>query len=69
MILSLAQQRKLGDVYLDIGKGLILASFAGPVLSSALSFIIVSRSFFAGVILIYFGLLLSDSKQKHQEVL
>lgn len=59
MIFTQHQQNKLGDVYLDIGKGLILASFAAPVIYTSFTFLVVLRSFIAGIVIIYVGLLLS----------
>lgn len=57
LMLKLTNQQieKLSDLFMDLGKGLILASFTAPILTS-IDFVIFLKLSFGGILCVYFSL-------------
>ena len=60
MIITLnsAQILKISDLFMDLAKGLLLASFVAPSISSFVTLLSILKSAFAGLFFAYMSLLL-----------
>lgn len=53
------QINKISDLFMDLGKGLLLAGFGAPLITP-IDFFILLKLFFSGIICVYFSLKLLE---------
>lgn len=66
MIIALnhVQITKLSDLFMDLAKGLLLASFVAPSINSFVTLLSILKSAFAGLFFAYMSLLLLTKKKE-----
>jgi len=62
--LSKEQLEKLSDLFIDIAKGLLLASLAVPAFTSVKDILSSIKLFIIGIAFIYFSLSICQQKEK-----